>query len=225
MRREILLFFCLSVILTAAAQNKKRTEGSQSSLTYPISEANAKELGLNMLSVSKHRHHYRFSIEGQIVEIWTDDDVNYRGFLLNYIYHRGGKGSHEHNIFSKRENINPDKARQIIALYDSLALDGIPTEEKIRNWRKGLDGADDIVEFADHDSYSIKTYWEPAEQEQIPGVYIKKFFNQLDAVFQLTRRYALFQNELPIGSYYIGMMGMTKTIKFGAKGGSSLFRK
>lgn len=225
MRKKILLFFCLSVIVSAAAQNKKRTEGSQSSLIYPISEANAKQLGLNTLPSSEHRHHYRFSSEGQIVEIWTDDDIGYQGFLLNYIHHRRGKGGHQYNTLSKRENIDPDKAKQMIALYDSLALNEIPTEEKIRNWQKGLDGGDDIVEFADHDSYSIKTYWEPSVQEQIPGIYIKIFFTRLNIVFQLRRNYALFQNELPIGSYYIGMMMMTKTIKFGAKGGSSLFRK
>ena len=219
------MFFCLSVILSAAAQNRKRTEDSRSSLMYPVSEANAKELGLNMLSVSEHRHHYRFSIEGQIVEIWTDNDVSYQGFLLNYIYRRKGKGGHQHHIVRKKENVSSDEAKQIIALYDSLALNKIPTEEKIRNWRKGLDGADDVIEFAEYDSYSIKTYWEPAVQENPPGIYIKKFFNRLEVVFQLTRKYALFQNELPIGNYYIGMSGMTKTIKFGAKGGSSLFRK
>ncbi|OCX50315.1 hypothetical protein BEL04_23705 [Mucilaginibacter sp. PPCGB 2223] len=215
----------MSVILSAAAQNRKRTEGSRLNVEYPIAEANAKELGLKKLADSEHRHHYRFSTEGQIVEIWTDDDVTYQGFLLNYIYHRKGKGGYQHNILSKKESVYTDKAKQIIAMYDSLALNGIPTEERIANWQKGLDGGDDIVEFADRDSYSIKTYWEPAVQERIPGIYIKKFFNRLEVVFQLGRKYKSFQNELPIGNYYIGMMMVTKTVKFGAKGGSSLFRK
>jgi hypothetical protein len=225
MKRVILVCFWFFVLHSAFGQVKKIDTGSDTGYNDTYSFVKIKKAKLIDLKKSGFKNHYRFSKIGQIVDIWTKDELRYYGTLLNYIYKYPASMKLSSRVL-KKELIDTVKAREIVSLFNLLKIKNIPSQNKIPKWEIGKDGDTFEVEYSTPDIYSYKSYWEPAEQQSIEGITINKFSMYLKEALDLKNRYEAFRQTLPDGRYTLGISVMIKATywkKMNPKGGTSLF--
>ncbi|RKR81517.1 hypothetical protein BDD43_1664 [Mucilaginibacter gracilis] len=222
MKRLILVCFWFFVSHSAFGQVNKIDTGGDTGYNYSSAFLDGKTLILKSLKKAIYKTYYRFWRTGQIIEIWSEDNIGYCGAITNYIY-KYGRGHGGRIIFRKIE-IDSSDAAKVISQFVNKSINEIPSQDKLPGWTKGMDGETITIEYSTPDTYSAKSYWEPEEQKSLEGVAINQFYTQLKFILDLQKKYKTFKSELPFGKYTIGMVNMTKYgNRMRAKGGTSLF--
>jgi hypothetical protein len=168
-------------------------------------EALSKKLELSDLKKSNHELAFRFWNFGQVIDI-TKDSIGITGTVTNFIYHQKRSSDYETDILFKKAPLSSYGAEAAYLLFLNLKLLNIPSDEKVKGWRKGADGITYRIEQADQWPYSNKSYWTPSIQDGLPQArVISDFVNSLSDTLKLEETFRSFKNTLPHkGCYHTG---------------------
>lgn len=87
----------------------------------------------------------------------------------------------------------------------------IPSDKKIKDWVRGFDGEELILEFSTKQVYAFTTYWTPSVQKNVPEADTINSLNQkLEALLNLNKIWNGFFSSLPIGCYRSDASAMCK---------------
>lgn len=179
---------------------------TDTSLWFKWKYSLAEKLSLSNLQTSNDTFHFRFWTDIQAVDIWTIDHNIYFGTVTNYAqrYNRKlfNKGTYQvDKIFSNKIQLDSSIARQIFYLLDTLNIENIPTDGKIKGWQQGFDGTEYIIETSNKRQYDFKTYWTPSmfADTLIEAKKIQIFVDKLYKDFKLSSYYN--KLKLPEGNY------------------------
>jgi len=100
-------------------------------------ESLSKKLGLSNLKKFNHEFAFRFWGRGQAVDI-TGDSTRIVGTVTNYIYHQKKASDYRTDTLFKKASLSPEQANAAYKLFLNLKLLNIPTDEKVKGWRKGV---------------------------------------------------------------------------------------
>lgn len=130
-----------------------------------------KMYNLDDLSLDTNKFRFRFWTTEQIIDIWTNDNINFQGQIITFAQQTYKFDSIQSvqnlhvikNIkFSKIESI---KANEVNELFNKIA--SIPVHESFRGWERGLGGVVYKFEVSDPKTYIIKEYNTKAKEENI----------------------------------------------------------
>ncbi len=177
------------------------------------------KLKLKHLVSDTSNYYFRFRTDGQIIDIWSNNNKTYFGQLTNYTYtyipYSTNKGKRKVKIHSNHVQLDTSDARQIYRL--SKVISSIPTEDSILNWQQGDDGIIYTIETSSPNYYYFKTYWTPTYQDSTlkEAKQIQSFVDSTYLILNLNKEWESFFNTLKPGRYNSG--GMSILYKFSKK--------
>jgi hypothetical protein len=172
------------------------------------------ELGLEGLTRSKDKFHFRFSDDDQVVDIWSTDGITYKAMINSFTktdnYNEKTQQSKPAKLIFRRVFIDSIVANRAHSLIEQVAK--IPTDQAIRGWSQGFDGTDYAFEYSTPSTYEFKTYWTPTAQDSslVEAKKIQSFIVNLDSLLELKSKYREFFKTLRPGEYTNGMIVFTK---------------
>lgn len=147
-------------------------KNGDTSLWYKWRTELGEKLQLDKLVNSTDSLHFRFWQDGQAVDIWTNDYKTFKGTVTNYLKKYSKISSCKENtkhqkVYTNKIPLDTLQAREAYNLIIEYSLFTIPSEEKIKEWTKGKDGVTYLIEISTVNSYTFKSFWEPASQKNI----------------------------------------------------------
>ncbi|TSJ38901.1 hypothetical protein FO440_20595 [Mucilaginibacter corticis] len=207
-KSQIVLVIILLTFHSAYSQTK---EISGDTLNwFKTNKIFQRNLKLKDFEKSTDEFDFRFSYYGQVIEI-TKDGSDINSYVTNYTYHNKRANGYKTDTLSNKVILSPEKAKSVYNIITNSGILKLPSDNKIKNWQQGADGITYIVEYADKKNYSLKTYWEPSDQDSIPEALIMlSFIKKISEAFNLDEMYTSFKNGLPRnGCYNSGGMSTT----------------
>ncbi|PWS28641.1 hypothetical protein DHW03_01980 [Pedobacter yonginense] len=220
----ILVLFLLS--LEIAFSQTKKLEGDT---TYFVTSSKEfqKTLNLRDFEKSTNEFNFRFRNLGQVVEL-TQDSCGVNGTITNYIYHTRKANRDNTEVLFDKIILSPEQAKNIYNIIQNSSILTLQSDDKIKNWNKGLDGITYIIEHTDKKTYWLKKYWTPSSQDSIPeALIVRNFVEKLTNSLNLQKTYTTFNNDLPkIGCYNSGGLNtlcyISNSLEIGYSGSTRL---
>ena len=186
-----------------------------------------KTLDLKNLEQSTNEFNFRFSNYGQVIEI-SKDSSRYSGNITNFIYHTQKGNRNEAKTLKNKIELSSKQAEEVYNIIEKSKISDLHTDEKIENWKQGLDGTTYIIEHSDKETYWIKKYWTPTTQDSIPeAIIVLDLIKNLSDTLNLQETYSSFKNTLPKkGCYNSGGMAnicyIANSLELGYSGATKL---
>jgi hypothetical protein len=215
MKRHLLLIFLLIWNISLSQTNKiieiptywDTKNSNDTSLWYISTTELRRQIHLPDLLQSIDTFHFRLWTGMQAVDIWTTDRLLYYGMITNYAQQYDPKllrkGIYKiGKIYSNQITLDSSKARQLFNIVDRLSIVAIPSDDKIKDWRQGLDGIEFLIEISTPNQYDFKTYWTPGVfADTLPEAkQIQALVNYLYKDFKI---YKYYQKLRPPGGSYL----------------------
>ncbi|MBI3235948.1 MAG: hypothetical protein HYZ42_18260 [Bacteroidetes bacterium] len=152
--------------------------------------------------------HFRFWTETQVIDIWTNDFINFNGQLINFTTSVKSKNNHE-VFYSEIVAFKQSKTDSIYRAFDENSIFKIPNQEDIPGWKSGLDGSIYLIEYSSKNEYSFKSYWTPTSFLEIKeaGV-LQSLITYLFSNLTLESSWYSFVKTLPKSCYKAGGTSM-----------------
>lgn len=222
---QIVLILILLSFQTALSQTK--TIKGDTAYWFKRNKIFQRALNLKDFKKSTGEFNFRISYYGQVIEI-EKDSFSINGYITNYTYHtKKANGNKTDTLFNKII-LSSEKAKNAYNIIINSGILKLPSDNKIKNWKQGMDGITYIVEHSDKKDYWLKSYWTPSAQDSIPEALIMlNFIKKLSDSLNLEEMYTSFKDGLPKqGCYNSG--GMTtmcyssNTFELGYSGATKL---
>jgi hypothetical protein len=208
------LFVLLLVTTNKAtlSQSKLLDTRSDTSFWFQLKLQDAKRIGLPDLTITSDSLHFRYWMENQAIEIWTND---YKTFYGNISNHTETIQNNEKNrssvkaagFYSNKTELTPLHAKEVFELFERCHLFQLPSDKNIKGWVQGDDGEELLFEFSTRHYYSFTTFWTPSAQENVPeAVTLNKLNQELRSLLNLNLSWNTFLSSLPNGCYRHGEM-------------------
>jgi len=210
---------------TALSQTKK-IEGD-TAYWFNRNKEFQRTLDLKDLQKSTNEFNFRFRNHGQVIAI-TKDSSSISGNITNYIYHTKKPNRVKTETLSNKISLSPEQAKDIYEIIQNSKILNLPSDNKIENWKKGMDGITYVIEHSDKKTYWLKSYWTPSAQNSIPeALIILNFTEKLSESLNLQETYKTFKNHLPkSGCYNSGGLGtvcyISNSLDLGYSGSTKL---
>jgi len=210
---------------TALSQTKK-IEGD-TAYWFNRNKEFQRTLDLKDLQKSTNEFNFRFRNHGQVIAI-TKDSSSISGNITNYIYHTKKPNRVKTETLSNKISLSPEQAKNIYEIIQNSKILNLPSDNKIENWKKGMDGITYVIEHSDKKTYWLKSYWTPSAQNSIPeALIIVNFTEKLSEALNLQETYKTFKNHLPkSGCYNSGGLGtvcyISNSLDLGYSGSTKL---
>ena len=210
---------------TALSQTKK-IEGD-TAYWFNRNKEFQRTLDLKDLQKSTNEFNFRFRNHGQVIAI-TKDSSSISGNITNYIYHTKKPNRVKTETLSNKISLSPEQAKNIYEIIQNSKILSFPSDNKIENWKKGMDGITYVIEHSDKKTYWLKSYWTPSAQNSIPeALIILNFTEKLSEALNLQETYKTFKNHLPkSGCYNSGGLGtvcyISNSLDLGYSGSTKL---
>lgn len=210
------VFFAIwaMAVITASAQSKQLDPKSDTAFWYGLKAKDAARIGLADLMTSTDSLHFRYWMENQAIDVWTNDFVHFDGIISNHTEKMESNSDTDvpattPKFYSNKNRIPGAEARNVFDLFIKARMFRRPTDKQIKNWQQGFDGAEYLLEYATGSSYSFKAYWTPSAQQGVPEADTLLALNQrLGQIINLDASWKSFLETLPPGCYRVGEMTM-----------------
>lgn len=237
--KSLLILFCLLINIKAISQSQLQKKNLNDEYSWNKStqeERNEYYFGVKPINLSIEKYHFRYVKYGQIVELRSENGIEFSGQLINEIteskpikteYGSDSKPTNYVFEFVELDKINSSKIGQLI-LNEKIYQ--IPTDTLIDNWNFNWLHCGSInFYYKTENNISSKTYTCPWNQNDTikKAKSIKNIDNKLNEVFKLKEKYSEFTSKLEKGkSYskdgYIQMYLMTEKESQGWKNGKPI---
>ena len=126
-------------------------------------------LGLQPISTSPYRYHFRFSRNGQRLDLWSEDSVHFEGLLTNYtIQYREPKkvrkenrGSEKYQYFYTQTPLDTALAAAAFKRVWESGQVLFPTDSLVMGWQHYLDCAGFLFYFKEAEHIKLQSYYCP----------------------------------------------------------------
>jgi hypothetical protein len=153
--------------------------------------------------------HFRFWTETQVIDIWTNDFINFHGQLINFTSSVEAKKP-DTSFYSQIITLKQSKTDSIYKAFDEYLIFKIPDQDKIPGWKSGLDGSIYFIEYSSKNEYSFKSYWTPTSFTEIKeAVVLQSLITYVFRNLALESSWYSFVKTLPKGCYHAGGTSMT----------------
>jgi hypothetical protein len=209
-----LFFIWSTAVTTAFSQSKRLDPHSDTAFWYGLKAKDAARIGLADLRTSADSFHFRYWMENQAVEIWTNDFIRFDGIISNHteevkLDSNSGLPSPNPKFYSNKSRLSEAEAQNVYDLFKGTQVFKLPTDKEIKNWQQGDDGAEYLLEYATGSNYAFKAYWTPSAQKGVPEADTLLALNQrLGLIINLGASWKSFLATLPPGCYRVGEMMM-----------------
>ena len=213
-QKSLLILFCLLINIKAISQNqlqKKKLNDKYSWNKSTQEERNEYYFGIKPIKASNTKYHFRYVKYGQIIELKSDNGIDFSGQLINEIteskpikteYGNDSKPINYVFEFVELDKINSSKIGQLI-LKEKIYQ--IPTDTLINNWNFNWLHCSSInLYYKTKNSINAKIYTCPWNQNDTikKAKSIKEIDNKLNEIFKLKERYSEFTSKLEKGKSY-----------------------
>lgn len=168
---------------------------------------------LRPVQTTAFKSHFRISLIGQIIDLYSTDNLEYQGILTNYsieyIRIKDQKGNYDQSkelqyVF---EQIDLEKSmvNKIVKRFIQSGLAKIPTDSLIESWQFNFLHCNSITfQFNINGQYLEKTFHCPWSQEDKIAYKstILDNYQMLHSIFKLDSLYDTFEGNLPRGKTY-----------------------
>jgi len=178
--------------------------------TFDITEV--KYFNLQELGASNYKYYFRYKNVGQVVDVYSNDTLNFKGKLLNKIIelktvqHDGLNESVPSNYVYEIVDVDTKEATEIGREILSKKIYNIPTDTLLRNWKsKFFDCSAIYLKYKVGDSLFKVDYGCPAGQDSTLDDYVKRVKNLktlIDTSLKLEEKYERFTQKLEGGKSY-----------------------
>ena len=174
-------------------------------------ELNEYYFGIKPIKDSKKAYHFRFQKFGQIIDLYSNDGIDFTGELINEITEYKqvksvyGKNEIPKNYVFELVNLESTTSNRIAKIILQQELYSIPTDKLIDNWNFGwMDCGKVNFGFKVEDKFYSTTYtclWN--QQDTINYIkQIKKIYDYFIQIFDLQTKYSSFESRLEKGKTY-----------------------
>ncbi len=192
---------------------RKRISETFSSKNSSPNEINQYYFSLDSLNSSSWEYHLRFEKSGQIVDLYSQDGIEFKGQILNHIQEEiigekkgDNRDSTSYNYLYLIEEIQDDLASKTGQLLINENTYTIPTDSLIENWN-----FDSLHCTSLQFDYKIKTkYYSKAyaclknQKDSVDFVIdIKNIESKLITTLKIGESHRNFLDSLPKGKYYL----------------------
>ena len=164
------------------------------------------------MTISTDSLHFRYWMENQAVEVWTNDFVHFDGIISNHTEKVESNTktylpAKNPKFYSNKTRLSATEARDVFDLFNRAHVFQIPTDKQVKGWEGGLDGEEYLLEHATSSTYSLKAWWTPSAQHEVPEADTLVSLNQqLRRIINLRTNWNSFLATLPRGCYTYGEM-------------------
>ena len=205
------IYVCIISIHAFGQENKILTKRLNSNYSWRNSTKTQRDsFYFSLIDVSKTNYttHYRISSNKQIVDIFSNDNINFQGRLLNYIIEKKeiDLGEYE-SIKYYFQYITLDSliAKSIANKFATTNLDKIPTGKLIKGWNHDYLHCYNLkFEFCQNQIYASNEYYcLHAQNDTISfKLIIEQNIDSLRNQLKLEQLYDSFKLDLPKGKSY-----------------------
>jgi len=186
---------------------------------YTWRTASAAQLGsfyfnLRPVPTTTFKAHFRISLEGQIIDFYTYDNVIYHGKLTNYtieykyttVENNGqtSKQSKQYQYVFEQVDLAPSKVRKAVKKLLKTGQSKIPTDALIASWKTRFYDCGAIsFQFNINGQYTRQTFrcpWGQKDEVAFKNTILGNY-KMLRATLELDSLYSTFENKLPGGTY------------------------
>jgi hypothetical protein len=201
MRLTIILI--LVAIHFSFGQERILTQDSDTTFWYDWKSGIVEELGLTQIDQSEYDFEFRFWGGNRVIRLWKENQAMHSEVIFFIQEYDLKKESPSGRIYTSGLQLSDWTTTEIHNLMLDFEILKLPTDEQISGWQKGLDGITYIIEVAEQDKFSFKSYWTPNSYPNIKEArYINYFKNQVNAIKQINQSFDKYMAKLPFKSYY-----------------------
>ena len=212
--RTVLTFLALFATLQATSQNKFQRINLNDKLSWNNSTRDARNeyyFGLKSVSTSKNQYHFRYQNSNQIIDLYSDNGVNFKGKIINTaqenreIKTNYGTDSKAFNYIYETEEIQKSAATKAGKFILSTESYSIPTDSLIKNWNfNWLDCSGIDIDYKVKSKLFTKSYSCPWNQKDSTNyvIELKTLMDTLNEFLNVKNSYSQFKNRLPKGKSY-----------------------
>jgi len=206
----IIFLFCSILVNGQKQVNNLQFKQVDKNYTWRTAQEQRDNFYFNLTPVrnSKMQKHIRFYATGIIIDLFTNDNQLYEGFVITYIYDyvydkKTDNSERKHIIFEKI-SLDSEKVKLVMERLIERQFE-IPTDSLIQNWSKYIaDGYG--IEFTFKIDKQFKTQYYGNPKYQNDSVDYKHIIvdnhNYISTTFNLDSINKVFKNKLPKGKSY-----------------------
>lgn len=197
MKRTLSIVFLLSTFFLSAQTSEIHITHDPPSVKFDDPMKDSLYFNLPMVENSKHIIHVRIELEMQRIDIYSDDSINYHGFITNTIPQSDSRIGwferieFENQVFQHVE-LDSSIAMELANQIFSARIDTFPTAREIESWDNFWLHAKRIgYQFKIGNSYKISSYY--------------AFMNQADSVpyaSPIANNYVFIRDSLGLDTIY-----------------------
>lgn len=212
--KSLLILFCFLISIKAISQvqlQKKKLNDEYSWNNSTQEERNEYYFGIKPIKLSNEKYHFRYVKYGQIVDLKSDDGIEFSGQLINEITESKaiktgyGNDSEPTNYVFEFVELEKVKSSKIGQLILKEKIYQIPTDTLIDNWNFNWLHCGSInFYYKTENSINSKNYSCPWNQNDTirKAIPIKNIDNKLNELFELKEKYSEFTSKLEKGKSY-----------------------
>lgn len=202
MEKKIFIIFVLLYSSLVFSQIKntelKLTKDSDTLFWNGYKTEQIKKYDLNFVEDQQNKIVFRFWTYGNTIEISKTQD-GYTG-AVNYFVDEVAENSNR--IFKKSFALNKETSEKIKKLIDSTQIQALPSDNQIKGWEKGYGGLIYLIEYKTETQYSLKNYWAPKAQQNVPEtLQFQNFVDELKRISEDQKLIKQFTQEIPFRFY------------------------
>lgn len=214
MKKAILLIILLITSLLSAQHELKKVALREGFSPHDDVSDSIETMYLRLppLSKSPSKFHFRYRKVGQIIDIYSNDSITFKGSVLNKIIRlkqgkiNGNNTSVPEYYIYETVAIDEHDASEIGRLIIKEEMYNIPTDKLLKDWKfnffdcRGID-----FKYKVGDSLFKVHYGCPTGQDTLADLKIKKILNlqnRIDITLHLSESYTAFDKRLERGKWY-----------------------
>jgi hypothetical protein len=145
-----LLLLCGTAFNAAWAQSKRLDPESDTAFWYALKAQDAAKIGLTDLTTSTDSLHFRYWMENQAIDVWTNDFVHFGGIISNHTEqaefdpstHQPPKNP---KYYCDRTGLSASRAREVYNLFETAQVFQILIDKQVKGCKNGDDGEEYLL--------------------------------------------------------------------------------
>lgn len=168
---------------------------------------------LQPIQTTKFKSHFRISLTGQTIDIYSSDNIKFQGKLTNYITEYITVKSKDSDYHQSKENqyvieqidLEQSKVDKIVENLIKTGQTEIPTDTLISSWQRNFLHCNSLVfQFSFNGKYTKQIFhcpWGQKDSVEYKNIVLDNY-QSLKSTFQLDSLYDIFEGKLPKGKTY-----------------------
>lgn len=171
-------------------------------LSYHYIQKNNLKYGHEPIEDDNGDYSFRFSYNYTAITVYKLDSLSFGDIRIGIF---GLDEVAPDDTFTMTFSLKPQQAIAILKLIQETHIDSIPDDDKVPGWQHGYDGITYSIESKHNSLYSLKNYWTPRAQRDLPeAIIVEEFKTRIWQIIGMEALYQTFEKLIPFRSYSYG---------------------